>query len=402
MAGYIGNIQVPQATQRRQDLVATAGQTLFNTLGYEPKYVDVYLNGVKLIDITEYTATNGTDITLTSAASAGDTLSYMSFTNFTIVETSGDLNVSGNLTVSNDTTLEGITTLEGTTIVEGSFTSQGIDDNATSTVVTLTSAGNMEVGGDATVTGNVIADSFNDIITTDDTVSGGEAMGVGNTLPTDRASYIQGIHLGSRAVLESPNDTFSAVDSVLLTNNGYATLSGIKTQVNGPITRFQMDDGSWRFTNYHSSNGVTTPTAGDVIAASNFTEAVVISSQGELTTQSLVSNGDLLTKGAARFEGRITEEVHILSGTSVSLDPTNGTIQTHTLTGNTTYTESLIDGSSITLMIASTTNTVTWPTINWVNNDTLPPELGSTGSTVVSIWHVGGTLYGAFVGNSVA
>ena len=350
MAGYIGNIQVPQATQRRQDLVASAGQTLFNTLGYEPKYVDVYLNGVKLIDITEYTATNGTDITLTSAASAGDTLSYMSFTNFTIVETSGDLNISGDLTIS----------------------------------------------------GDVSADSFNDIITTDDTVSGGEAMGVGNTLPTDRASYLQGIHLGSRAVLESPNDTFSIVDSVLLTNNGYATSTGIKTQVDGPITRFQMDDGSWRFTNYHSSNGVTTPSAGDVVSAASFTEAVLISSQGALTAQSMLSLGAIRAKGNATFEGRITEGVHTLSGTSVNLNPTNGTIQTHTLTGNTTYTESFVDGSSLTLMIASTTNTVTWPTINWVNNDTLPPELGSTGSTVVSIWHVGGTLYGAFVGNSEA
>ena len=320
----------------------------------------------------------------------------MSFTNFTIVETSGDLNVSGNLTVSNDTTLE------GTTIVEGSFTSQGIDDNATSTVVTLTSAGDMEVGGDTTVTGNVSADSFNDIITTDDTVSGGEAMGVGNTLPTDRSAFIQGVHVGSRAILESPNDTFSFVDSVSWANNGYTTSTGIKAQLDGPITRLQMGDGAWSFVNYHSSNGVTTPSAGDVVSAANFTEAVIISSQGALTAQSMLSLGAIRAKGNATFEGRITEGVHTLSGTSVNLNPTNGTIQTHTLTGNTTYTESFVDGSSLTLMIASTTNTVTWPTINWVNNDTLPPELGSTGSTVVSIWHVGGTLYGAFVGNSEA
>lgn len=58
---------------------ATSAQTTFSgsddnsaTLSYSPGYVDVYLNGVKLIDGTEYTATNRTSIVLAAAASSGD------------------------------------------------------------------------------------------------------------------------------------------------------------------------------------------------------------------------------------------------------------------------------------------------------------------------------------------
>ena len=58
---------------------ATSAQTTFSgsddnsaTLSYSPGYVDVYLNGVKLIDGTEYTATNRTSIVLAASASSGD------------------------------------------------------------------------------------------------------------------------------------------------------------------------------------------------------------------------------------------------------------------------------------------------------------------------------------------
>ena len=46
MAGYIGNIPVPEATQTRDNFTATSGQTTFATSGYTPGYLDVYLNGV--------------------------------------------------------------------------------------------------------------------------------------------------------------------------------------------------------------------------------------------------------------------------------------------------------------------------------------------------------------------
>ena len=80
MAGYVGNIPVPQSTQARHIYTATASQTTFNTSGYTAGFVDVYLNGVKLVDGTDFTATNGSDVILTTGASASDVVEIVIFT----------------------------------------------------------------------------------------------------------------------------------------------------------------------------------------------------------------------------------------------------------------------------------------------------------------------------------
>jgi hypothetical protein len=66
---------------------------------------------------------------------------------------------------------------------------------------------------------------------------------------------------------------------------------------------------------------------------------------------------------------------------TTALNPANGTIQRFALTGNTTFTDSLASGQSITLMIDDgTAFTVTWPTMNWVGGSA--PTLSTTGYTV--------------------
>ena len=80
MSGYIGNIPVPQATQTRQTFTATASQTTFNTAGYTAGFVDVYMNGVKLVDGTDFTATNGSTVVLTTGAAADDIVDVVMFT----------------------------------------------------------------------------------------------------------------------------------------------------------------------------------------------------------------------------------------------------------------------------------------------------------------------------------
>jgi len=80
MSGYIGSQPVPQATQTRQTFTATSGQTSFATAGYTAGFVDVYMNGVRLVDGTDFTATNGSDVVLTSGASTGDIIDVLMFT----------------------------------------------------------------------------------------------------------------------------------------------------------------------------------------------------------------------------------------------------------------------------------------------------------------------------------
>ena len=71
-------------TAERQDYTATAGQTSFAAV-YDPTYVDVYLNGVKLAP-SDFTATDGANVVLASAAAAGDTVSIVSFGTFELAD----------------------------------------------------------------------------------------------------------------------------------------------------------------------------------------------------------------------------------------------------------------------------------------------------------------------------
>jgi hypothetical protein len=84
MAGYIGVKPVPEATQFRDIITATAGQTTFVTQGYSVSYLDVYLNGIHLTDGIDYTADDGQTIELVNPAEDGYVLEYVAQANFTI------------------------------------------------------------------------------------------------------------------------------------------------------------------------------------------------------------------------------------------------------------------------------------------------------------------------------
>ena len=89
MAGYVGNIPVPQATQTRQQFTATANQTSFATIGYTPGFIDCYLNGIKILDGVDYDATNGSDVILTTGAALNDILEVTIFTAEDLATASG-------------------------------------------------------------------------------------------------------------------------------------------------------------------------------------------------------------------------------------------------------------------------------------------------------------------------
>lgn len=63
--------------RRRVEATATAAQTVFTvTGGYAPGMVDVFLNGV-LLRAADYTETDATTITLASAASLNDEVTFI-------------------------------------------------------------------------------------------------------------------------------------------------------------------------------------------------------------------------------------------------------------------------------------------------------------------------------------
>lgn len=162
---------------------------------------------------------------------------------------------------------------------------------------------------------------------------------------------------------------------------------------------------------YNASNDYEIPNGKDVILKFDGagTGAVVSSVLADLSVETIALNGtDVQTQldakaptaspnftGGVVFNGSLEEQQYNLSGTEI--DPANGTIQYKTLSANTTFTEVLTDGEYVTLMIDDgSAYTITWPTITWVGGSA--PVLETSGYNVIEVWHVNGTLYGAFIG----
>jgi len=94
----------------------------------------------------------------------------------------------------------------------------------------------------------------------------------------------------------------------------------------------------------------------------------------------------------------------VVDAAGAVLDPNNGSIQTRTLGASRTPTQAnWAAGQSITLMIDDgTAYTVTWTTLGvvWETNGGVAPTLATTGYTVIVLWKVGTTIYGARVGDA--
>ncbi len=113
-------------TSDRNTYTATAGQTVFAAT-YDTGYVDVYLNGVKLVAGTDFTATNGTSITLATGAAVNDVVDIVAYGTFVLadhyteaqsdaryVQVAGDT-MTGNLDVGGTVTADGLTVDQGGT-----------------------------------------------------------------------------------------------------------------------------------------------------------------------------------------------------------------------------------------------------------------------------------------------
>ena len=131
---------------------------------------------------------------------------------------------------------------------------------------------------------------------------------------------------------------------------------------------------------------------------STFEVANAVTATGTQTLTNKTMNGVVLNDG-------YTEEVFaIADGTTVNLNPNNGSIQTWTLGANRTPGQAnWAAGQSITLLIDDgTARTITWTTLAvvWKTDGGVAPTLNTTGFTVIVLWKVGTTIYGARVGDS--
>ena len=117
--GYIGRAPGDSSvTIARQHYNPTGVQTDFTfNSGYTVGLIDAYLNGVKLIEGNDYTASDGSTVGLTTAAISLDTLELVAYKAFNLgfVNSSvADFNVGTDLVVNGNATFNG--TVTGATV----------------------------------------------------------------------------------------------------------------------------------------------------------------------------------------------------------------------------------------------------------------------------------------------
>ena len=214
-SGYIGRAPGDSSiTIARKTYEPTGVQTDFTfSAGYDPGYCDVYLNGIKLVNGNDYTASNGSTVGLTSAAQNGDIVEVVAYKAFNLgqplSDITGDLTISDTLTATNVSGTTSVTAgtfygsgsqLTGVAstdyIITGTaatFNSQVKVLNLNVTGITSTTSFNVGSattidGGGINVTGVITATSFGPITSSTGTFSG--AVNVDAT--TDSTSVTTG------------------------------------------------------------------------------------------------------------------------------------------------------------------------------------------------------------------
>ena len=173
--GYIGrNPGDSSVVIARQTFEPSGVQTNFTfSSGYTPGYIDAYLNGIRLINAQDYTATDSSVVGLTSAAQNGDILelvAYKAFSLGAINSAAGNFDVGGELSVTGALSVTGVSTFTGDLYVGGDLyvaddvvydevTGRNINISGIGTIVTL-NATNLTVTGittsDSTIVGTAV------------------------------------------------------------------------------------------------------------------------------------------------------------------------------------------------------------------------------------------------------
>ena len=196
--------------------------------------------------------------------------------------------------------------------------------------------------------------------------------------------------------------TFTSLAATSATVGGVtvATISTVQTLTNKTVS---VDDNT--VSGIAASSFVLSNASGNIDGAA--AQKVIPSGAVVGTTDTQTLTNKTLTAptmtGAILNDG-YTEEVFAVTGTTPALSPTDGSIQTWTLSGNSTPTAGTwASGQSITLLVDDgTAYAITWATIGVVfkTDAGVAPTLNTTGETVIELWKVGATVYGARVGNA--
>ena len=292
-------------TTTSQTFTATQGQTTFTfSAGYSDGFLDVYLNGVRLITGTDYAATNGSTFVLTNGATAGDEIEAVAFKGLGQVTNLQSLKIVDNLTVT------GVMTATGGVV--GNLTGNITGSLANATANTLPLAV-IDIDGGTDI-GGTIADA--DLFIVDD--------GAGGTNRKTAASRIKDYVLGG-----GQGANFSAINVSGITTGTFlkstTAVVGAGLTVTGAL---DVDGGA----NIASGLTVTGGLTANSAAVSDLTDGRVVlaGSSGELEDSgNLTFNGSALTvTGTASVTSNLTIGGNLtVNGTTSQINTTNTTIE---------------------------------------------------------------------------
>jgi len=195
---------------------------------------------------------------------------------------------------------------------------------------------------------------------------------------------------GSTATPTWTTPTTGTVTSVAATVPALFSISG------SPITSSGTLAITYSGTALPIANGGTNATTASITSFNNITGYTASGATGTTSTNLVFSTAPTVTNPT--LTGFI-ETVYAATGTTPALSPTNGTIQTWTLSGSSTPTAGTwTAGASLSLQITASTNTITWSSmpVTWIGGTA--PTLSTTVTTNIELWKIGSTIYGALVG----
>ena len=277
-------------SDRQTYTVSSAGQTVFSAT-YDSGYVDVYMNGVKLLNGTDFTATNGTSITLASGAAINDIIDIVAYGTFVLAdhltETQSDAKYAlkagdtftGDVVISSTNSL-GVGGAIGTGYAVDVTGLSGYDD-----VMRLTAVGtNIGARINLTNTGTGVAriNATNNSLalqtggTTAVVIDSSNRIGIGATPNTniDASSFPAALTLGDQGVL------LGNATSTQIGHNFYWSGSAFKYLGSGKASRMYQQAGDIVFQ--------TTDTSGSADGALTLSTALTIDS-----SQNATFNGDV-------------------------------------------------------------------------------------------------------------
>jgi hypothetical protein len=216
--------------------VATASQTLFpasGTISYTVGYVDVFLNGTKL-DSTEFTASNGTTVTLTTGATVDDIVELVAFSSL-------NLSAATSVTVadeSSDTTCFPLFATEATGNLAPKSGSNLTFDSSAGILGATTFAGSVDLSGLLKEGVNITAGKLSDNLNID------LANGMVHLFTTtEDATALPNIRVDGSTSLNSSMSTGEAITVVLITTTAAAGYSA-ELQIDGSAVTEEWLGGS--------------------------------------------------------------------------------------------------------------------------------------------------------------